>query len=135
MLETGLIVYFALNFIVVLLLGFYQQQTRLQALPCDTEEEKARDQHDKLLGISAVILILVQAIVTLIALQSTSLFPFGASLVGFVLLCHHAVIHAYSDFSEDPGCSCSAFQCKDIANHETWVVAAIVAAGVSWLRL
>ena len=85
-------------------------------------------------GIIAVFLIGVQASVTVITLGGTSVFPLGALLVAVTLLSHHTIIHRYSRF-EGENCSCAPFQCKDVSNHETWIVAAIVAGLVSLLGL
>jgi hypothetical protein len=49
-------------------------------------------------------------------------------------VCHHTIIHWRSRF-EGETCSCGPFQCKDISNHETWVVASAVAALVSALHM
>jgi hypothetical protein len=82
----------------------------------------------------AVSIIGIQALVTTITLWGTGWFPLGALFVAFTLLCHHTVIHRFSRF-EGESCSCAPFQCKDVSNHETWVVAALVAALVSVLGL
>jgi len=62
------------------------------------------------------------------------LVPAGSTFLSFTLLSHHTIIHWRSRFRGET-CSCAPFQCKDISNHETWVVAGIVAAVVSWLRI
>jgi hypothetical protein len=41
-------------------------------------------------------------------------------------LCCHTNIHWGSRF-EGGTCSCAQLQCKDVSNHETWVVVALVA--------
>ena len=72
-----------------------------------------------------------QAAVSVAALGGSGAFPPAAALVAVTLLCHHTLIHWRSRF-EGEACSCAPFQCKDVSNHETWVVAALVAAAVSW---
>ena len=82
----------------------------------------------------AVTLIGIQAAVSVLSLHATSAFPAAAVFVAFTLLCHHTIIHRHSRF-EGERCSCAPFQCKDVSNHETWVVAALVAAAVSQFRV
>jgi hypothetical protein len=58
----------------------------------------------------------------------------AAVILAISLLCHHAVIHRNSRF-DDERCSCAPFQLKDICNHETWVVACVVASVISGARV
>ena len=71
-----------------------------------------------------------QAFVAVATLGGTDLFPLAALFVAFTLLCHHAIIHRRSRFDGEV-CSCAPFQAKDICNHETWIVASIVASIIS----
>jgi hypothetical protein len=120
-----LAVYFVLTFLLTLSLGY------LQTPYCVTGEA----QHSgKMESILAIIAVCVQALVSIILLKGTVWFPFSALFLSFTLLCHHAVIHRNSRF-DDETCSCTPFQCKDVSNHETWVVASSVAAVISLLHL
>ena len=111
---------FALQFLILVWLGF--QQT-----PVDEEE---RPEY----GRGAIFLLIVQAVITVVVLAGTGLFPLGAAWLAVCLLCHHAVIHRNSRF-DGQACSCSWFQCSDVRNHETWIVAAVTAGLVSLLRV
>ena len=123
---------FIIIYILVILLGCLQSPPLLSLLPRNlTSEETAdHDQHSKLYGITAVSIIGVQALAALLFLSSTSAFPAAAVFVAFTLLSHHTIIHWRSRF-EGETCSCALFQLKDVSNHETWVVAALVAAAIS----
>ena len=119
--------YFILSYALTLVLGFFQTPPT-QLLPATDDDD---DLHSpKLYGLVAVTLIGIQAVVSVAALNGTSAFPFAALFVAFTLLSHHTIIHRRSRF-EGETCSCAPFQCKDVSNHETWVVAALVAAVVS----
>jgi xanthine/uracil permease len=78
----------------------------------------------------AIGLLVMQAVVSIAVFASDPLFPLASYLLGVTIVCHHAVIHRDSDFSEET-CSCAAFQLKNVSNHETWVVASIVAGLIS----
>ncbi len=101
-------------------------------IPSTSTAPVGEDADNKTYGLLAVSLIGIQALVSVIALHSTASFPPAAVFVALTLLCHHSVIHRRSRF-EGEQCSCAPFQCKDVSNHETWVVAALVAAVVSGL--
>ena len=120
--------YLALTCWITIILGF------LQAPSIPTTDTQVPSRDPAMYGIIAVFLIGVQASVTVITLGGTSVFPLGALLVAVTLLSHHTIIHRYSRF-EGENCSCAPFQCKDVSNHETWIVAAIVAGLVSLLGL
>lgn len=120
MLFELLLGYLALNFVITLYLGF------LQTPP----DEPARESF----AIAGVIALCLQAAVTLFLLGWTVGFYLGALWLAFTVVCHHGVIHRNSRFEHEP-CACAFFQCKDVSNHETWVVAALVAAVVSGLRV
>ena len=115
MLDQLLIAYYVGTFVVTLVLGF--QQTR--------HKERAG-----LLSSLAIGLLVTQAIVSVAVFAGNSLFPLLAFLLGLTILCHHAVIHRDTDFSEEPS-SCAFFQLKDVSNHETWVVGSAVAGLIS----
>ena len=121
-----LAVYFGSTFLITLYLGYLQT-----SLPCGTEPFERLVNMESLLAVSAVC---VQAFVSIVLLNGTVWFPAAAIFLAFTLLCHHAVIHRNSRF-EGEACACTPFQCKDVSNHETWVVAALVAAFVYLLRL
>jgi hypothetical protein len=127
MMEWLLLAYFAISFLLVLGLGYYQAKL---------EEHEPQDGFGDpgLYGVLALASIVGLALAVLICLGGTPWFPLGALFVGFTLLCHHMLIHWNSRF-EGETCSCAPFQCKDVENHETWVVAAITAAVVSWLQV
>ena len=123
-----LAVYFGFTFLITLYLGSLQTQNSDGA---DSMTEPSERLIESLLAVSAVC---VQAFVSIVLLNGTVWFPAAAVFLAFTLLCHHAVIHRNSRFQGET-CSCAPFQCKDVSNHETWVVAALVAAFVSLLRL
>jgi hypothetical protein len=81
--------------------------------------------------ISAVVLIILLAAVFVFFVGRTDMFPLAALYIAFLLLMHHGVVHRVDDFSEEK-CGCALFQCKDVSNHETWVVAAATAGVVSF---
>ena len=126
---------FIIIYILVLVLGFLQTPP-LSLTPKNLSAEEAADQahNAKVYGITAVSVIAVQAIVAVSTLAGTSAFPIAAVFVAFTLLSHHTIIHWRSRF-EGETCSCAPFQLKDISNHETWVVAALVAATISQFRV
>lgn len=121
-----LIAYFVLTFLATLLLGYLQTPSSLPTGQTDSRAE--------VYSTLAVTAVSVQAFVSIMFLRGTAWFPVAAVLLAFTLLCHHAIIHRNSRF-EGETCSCAPFQCKDISNHETWVVAALVAGAVSLLHL
>jgi hypothetical protein len=125
-----LAVYFGFTFLTTLYLGYLQTQSSGGADSL-TEPFQRLINMESLLAVSAVC---VQAFVSIVLLNGTVWFPAAAVFLAFTLLCHHAVIHRNSRFQGET-CSCAPFQCKDVSNHETWVVAALVAAFVSLLRL
>jgi hypothetical protein len=83
---------------------------------------------------SAIGLMVVQAVATTAIYAGTFMFSVGAGVLALTLICHHIVIHRNSEF-EGETCSCACFQAKDASNHETWIVACIVAAWVSALHI
>ena len=95
---------------------------------------QAETTNSEVYSILSLATVCVQAFVSIVALGGTDWFPAAALFVGLTLLCHHAIIHRRSRF-EGETCSCAPFQCKDICNHETWVVAASVAAVISALHV
>ena len=115
-----LLVYFALTFVATVWLGYLQTPVG----------EADRGEY----AIAAITALCVQALVSVFSLAWTGWFPAAAVWLAFTLLCHHAMIHRNSHF-EGEQCSCAPFQCKDIRNHETWVVAALVAGLISLLRV
>lgn len=129
MLVEIFITYLALTYLFTLFLGYKQVPSSLP-----TEMAAHSEDHMGMYSTWAVSAIGIQALITVIALWGTGWFPLGALFVAFTLLSHHTIIHRYSRF-EDESCSCAPFQCKDVSNHETWVVAALVAGLVSWAGL
>ena len=126
MADAILLVYLGLTFVVTLVLGFLQ--TPAAVLPPET------DGRAHAYSTAAVTLVCVQALVSALVCGGTVWFPVTAVWLAFTLLCHHAVIHRNSRF-EGETCSCAPFQCKDVCNHETWVVAALVLGLGSALNL
>jgi hypothetical protein len=122
MLAPFLILHFALTFLLVTAFGYFQVRAR-------EDEERV-----SCLSLAAIIVIVTQAVLSVLVYQGTILFPFAALFLAFTLVCHHAIIHWNSDFRRE-ACSCVCFQCKDIRNHETWVVAALVAAFISGAQI
>ncbi len=84
--------------------------------------------------IAAMTLVGLFAAITVIFLRGTPYFSLGAFATAILLLLHHAIIHRNSNFSEER-CSCTPFQCKDVGNHETWIVAAITAGLISLFQI
>ena len=119
-----LLVFLGLTFAITMALGVAQTSRE------PPEEGENRSEYST----TAVIVVCVQALVTLVMLGGTGWFWLGALWLGFTLVCHHTIIHWRSRF-EGEACSCAPFQCKDIANHETWVVAACACAIVSGFRV
>ena len=122
-----LIAYFIITYFITLLLGYLQTPVGIPS----TQNETTNSEVYSILAVAAVC---VQAFVSIATLGGTDIFPLAAIFVAFTLLCHHAIIHRRSRF-EGEICSCAPFQGKDVCNHETWVVAALVAASVSLLHL
>ena len=117
MLEILLLVYLGVTFASTLILGFLQAR-------CKPEESV------ECYSTTAVVAMSTQAVISVTALAGTGWFWLAATWLAFTLLCHHTIIHWNSRF-QDETCSCAPFQCKDVSNHETWVVACLVAAVVS----
>jgi hypothetical protein len=133
MMTELLYVYFAVTYTLTLLLGFMQAPLVRHSSELSAPEwpiDGAAVVSPKTYGVVAVTMIIIQAAVSVGILCGTSAFPIAAFFVGFTLLCHHTIIHRNSRFDGET-CSCAPFQCKDISNHETWVVAALVAATIS----
>ena len=126
MFEWG-VVYLVCTFLVTLTLGYLQTRPRLESLESPVSDNECY-------GTAAVGLLIVQAVVSVALYAGTGIFPVAAGALAFTLICHHAIIHRNSSF-EGETCSFICFQFKDISNHETWVVAALVAAIVSASRL
>jgi hypothetical protein len=137
MAEVFLLVYFACSFLFIMALGLLQEPIQVgeaAVLPvhAKTEASSGEENPKAFWGLLAVSLIAIQALVSVLTLHGTASFPPAAVFVALTLLCHHSVIHRRSRF-EGEVCSCAPFQCKDVSNHETWVVASLVAAAVSGL--
>ncbi len=120
-------VYFGFTFLLTLTLGYLQTPFRLPGAMDAPHSGNIE-------SILAVLAVCVQAFVSIVLLGGTVWFPPAAGFFSLTLLCHHAIIHRHSRF-EGETCSCAPFQCKDVSNHETWVVAGLVAAGISLLHL
>jgi hypothetical protein len=119
--------YFAFSYLLTLFFGYLQASESLPSTLPDTK-------HTEIYSILAVAAVCIQAFMSVAIFGGTTVFPFAAVFLAFTLLCHHAIIHRRSRF-EGEHCSCAPFQLKDICNHETWVVAAIVAAIISVLHI
>ncbi len=124
-----LAVYFGITYIFTLAIGYQQAKT-----PPGLPPGRAVGSDSDVYSILAVSAVCLQAFVCVVALKGTIWFPAAALFLAFTLLCHHTMIHWRSRF-EGETCSCAPFQCIDISNHETWVVAALVAGFVSLLRI
>ena len=119
--------YFCISYLLILALGYLQIPMTLPG----TQRDSPRSE---LYSTLAVTVVCVQAFVTILLFRGTPWFPGAAIFLAFTLLSHHTMIHRHSNF-EGETCSCAPFQCKDVSNHETWVVAALVAGTVSLLHL
>ena len=124
-----LAVYFVVTYFFTLAMG-YKQAMSHQGLPGTGPVDSDAD----VCSILAVAAVCMQAFVCLVGLHGSAWFPAAAFFLAFTLLCHHTIIHWGSRF-EGETCSCAPFQCKDICNHETWVVATLVAGLISLLRI
>jgi hypothetical protein len=122
-----LISYFAFTYLLTLFLGYLQTPVGLPSTQAETT-------NSEVYSILAVAAVCVQAFVSIVTLGGTTWFPAAAIFVAFTLLSHHAIIHRRSRF-EGESCSCAPFQGKDVCNHETWVVASLVAALISLLHV
>ena len=123
----GILVYLGLSFLFILVLGYLQTPA---TLPSNQQES----QYSELFGTLAITAVCVQAFMTILLFRGTHWFPAAAVFLAFTILCHHTIIHRNSRF-EGETCSCAPFQCKDVSNHETWVVASLVAGTVLLLHL
>ena len=94
------------------------------------KQEAARDAY----AIAAITLITILAAIFVCFLGTTDLFPLASFYIAILLVVHHAVIHRATDFTEER-CASALFQCKDVGNHETWVVAAVTATVVSFFHV
>jgi hypothetical protein len=119
--------YFAFTYLLTLFFGYLQTPASLPSTQSDTT-------YSETYSILAVAAVCVQAFVSVAVFGGTTVFPFAAVFIAFTLLSHHAIIHRRSRF-EGEHCSCAPFQLKDICNHETWVVASLVAAIISSLHI
>ena len=121
-------IYFGINFLLVLILGYLQTRVR-PSLDGEADERIAH-----LYAMFAITCMIAQGVVSICLLAGTGWFPVAALVLASTLLCHHTVIHRNSRF-DDETCSCAAFQLKDICNHETWVMACLVAGFISEVRV
>lgn len=122
---TLVAVYLGSSFVITLSLGYLQTP---YCLPGGIQHSGSTE------SLLAVLIVCVQALVSIILLNGTVWFPVAAVFLAFTLICHHTIIHRNSSF-EGETCSCAPFQCKDVSNHETWVVAALVASLISLLHI
>jgi hypothetical protein len=124
-----LLTYLGLTYLFTLALGYLQTPTVLPSSQPDSNSKNS-----EIYSTLAVAAICVQAFVSIVSLGGTAWFPAAAAFAAFTLICHHSIIHRNSRF-EGETCSCAPFQCKDACNHETWVVAALVASFISLLHI
>jgi hypothetical protein len=129
-----IIAYFLLTFVFTLVLGFLQTPNHTNDCRIESQTLVAQNENAAWYSSLAIITICTQAFMSIVLFHGTVMFPVSAVFLAFTLLSHHAVIHRNSDFSNET-CSFIAFQCKDVSNHETWVVASIVAGLVSLAHL
>ena len=116
--NTGLFLYLIASFIIIECAGTMQRTTK---------------DRWAYLGIGLLIL---QALLTLYFLSSTPYFAAGASVLAGTILAHHIVIHWRDDTEEEHDMwSWWVFQLHDIANHETWIVASLVASWISYFNI
>ena len=121
-----MIAYLAVSYFGALILG-YMQTRRPDTMPSSGEHEAGREE---LYATAALVGLCVQALITIAVWGGTVYFPIGAIVLAITISSHHAIIHRNSEF-EGESCSWICFQCKDVCNHETWVVCSLVAAVVS----
>ena len=122
-----IIFYLVITFILTLTLGYLQTPTN--QIPTTQSETTS-----ELCATLAIASVCIQAFITVTVFAGTAFFPAMAFFTAFTLLCHHTVIHRHSRF-EGETCSSAPFQLKDVSNHETWVVASVVAGLISWFHV
>ena len=71
----------------------------------------------------ANVLFVAQAVLSFLVWK---LFAFGAFSLAVMLHVHHIIIHWDTDFSDQ--ITFMTLQLRDVSNHETWIVASLVAA-------
>ena len=136
-LSALILAYLCINFILIIALGYLQTPNtpntpNTPPIPMHTTHSQTQ-QSTELCGELALAALCLQAFVSIAAFSGTQYFPISALFLAFTILCHHATIHRNSSF-EGETCSCAPFQLKDVCNHETWVVASLVATLTSWLH-
>ena len=148
-----ILVYLCVNFFLIIALGYLQTpstqntQNNIQLLPTHQQNNTTNsinsinsinsnpiNSSTELCKELALAAICIQAFVLILVFNGTCYFPISAVFLALTILCHHAMIHRNSSF-EGETCSCAPFQLKDVCNHETWVVASLVAALISWLQV
>jgi hypothetical protein len=132
--DPVLFVYFIGTYALTMTLGFFQTGSGVMIPVNQSEQQAERGGCREIAWPLALLLICGQGLVSILALGSTEYFPLAALFLAFTLLCHHTIIHRHSKF-EGETCSCAPFQCKDISNHESWVLASLVAAGISYFHI
>jgi hypothetical protein len=112
-------IYTVVLYVVIIALG--TQQTG-EASDIPTNRSRPQGSVSDIAGILAVSAICLQAFVSAALLSGSAWFQASVFL-------------AWRSRFGGETCSCAPFQLKDVSNHETWVVAALIAALVSWLRV
>ena len=93
-----------------------------------TKQRKSRDSF----GISAIFLICMLAVASVILLHGTNMFPASAFAIAALILTHRSIVHFPADLvlEEDHRVGCVTIA-HDASNHSTWIVAALIAGVVS----
>jgi membrane protein YdbS with pleckstrin-like domain len=92
---------------------------------------KQNEENDRW-ALMANIMFVVAATVVFLVVHDGFWFALNAFALAGVLAVHHGIIHRASDFSQEVTCCCR-LQFKDICNHETWIVACVVAGSTAFL--
>lgn len=93
-----------------------------------TKQRKSRDSF----CISAIVLICMLAVASVLFLHGTNMFPASAFALAALILAHRSIVHFPSELvlEEDHRVGCATIA-HDASNHSTWIVAALIAGVVS----
>lgn len=102
---------FAIVYMIVFVFGYF--------------EEKEGDNW----SIMAIVLLIGQGLYIIFYLSFYGYFHLWAISLALAIWIHHMIIHRNTEFKDE--ITLFTFQINDIKNHETWIVACIVAA-LTW---
>ena len=93
-----------------------------------SKQQKSLDKY----SIASVLLFILLAAVGIALLHGTIFFAAHAFATALLLCVHHMISNFHAEDSLE---RCSLFKGKTVLQHETWIVAAVVAGAVSMLKL